>query len=309
MTIGRLERVALREVWKHEALDFTRWLQDNVEILNDELDITIANVEREQAAGSFSVDLVGEDEAGNPVVIENQLGKSDHDHLGKLITYLTAFEAKTAVWIVSHPRPEHITAVAWLNQSTPAAFYLFKVEAVRIGDSLPAPFLTKIVGPSKESREVGDTKKDLAERHHIRLRFWDQLLTRARQRTPLHDAISPSHQNWLYAGAGRSGVTFSYFILERGARVGLHIDSPSAESNLSMFDYLYDRKPGIENAFAGSLEWHRDEERRASRIVCTIDAGGYRDDEERWPAIQKAMIEAMVRLETALQPYIDHLPK
>lgn len=110
--IGKLERVPLKEVWKHEALEFTKWLEENIDVLNDVLDINLSSVEREQSAGSFSVDLVAEDEAGDLVVIENQLGKSEHDHLGKLITYLTALEAKTAIWIVTDPRPEHVRAVS-----------------------------------------------------------------------------------------------------------------------------------------------------------------------------------------------------
>src|SRR4051812_41481425 len=125
--IGKIRRVPLREVWLHEALDFTTWLEQNVDVLNDVLDISLENVEREHAAGSFSVDLVAEDEAGNPVVIENQLEKSNHDHLGKLITYLAAMEAKAAIWIVSEPRPEHTRAIGWLNESS-ADFYLLKVE-------------------------------------------------------------------------------------------------------------------------------------------------------------------------------------
>jgi RecB family endonuclease NucS len=95
LQIGKIRRVALREVWRHEALDFTTWLELNADVLSDALGVTIDNVERERSAGSFSVDLVGEDESGHAVVIENQLERSDHDHLGKLITYLAAFEAKT----------------------------------------------------------------------------------------------------------------------------------------------------------------------------------------------------------------------
>ncbi len=106
MMISKLERVKLREVWKNEASDFTRWLEENIDILYEVLDITLSNPEREQAAGSFSVNLVAEDQSGNTVIIENQLEKSDHDHLGKVITYLTAFDAKAAVWIVAKPRPE-----------------------------------------------------------------------------------------------------------------------------------------------------------------------------------------------------------
>lgn len=92
--IGRLERVPLREVWMHEAHDFTQWLELNIDVLNDALDLEIVNVDREQAAGKFSIDLVAEDIHGRQLIIENQLEKSDHDHLGKLITYLTAALSK-----------------------------------------------------------------------------------------------------------------------------------------------------------------------------------------------------------------------
>ena len=157
--IGKIHRVPLREVFKHEALDFTRWLQENVDILNDALNLSLSGAERERAAGDFSVDLVAEDDNGNPVVIENQLEKSDHDHLGKLLTYLVAVGAKTAVWIVSEPRNEHVRAVSWLNESSSADFYLAKIEAIKIAESPPAPLLTQVVGPSAESREVGKSRR------------------------------------------------------------------------------------------------------------------------------------------------------
>jgi RecB family endonuclease NucS len=95
--IGKLERVPLREAWKNEATDFTRWLRENIDVLNEVLDLNLVNPEREQEAGDFAVDLVAEDGAGNTVIIENQLEPSNHDHLGKVLTYLTALEAKGAV--------------------------------------------------------------------------------------------------------------------------------------------------------------------------------------------------------------------
>lgn len=103
-------------------------------MVNEALGLSLVGVERERSAGDFSVDLVAEDESsGNPVVIENQLEKSDHDHLGKLLTYLVAMGADTAIWIVSEPRPEHVSTISWLNESSSASFYLLKVEAVKIG--------------------------------------------------------------------------------------------------------------------------------------------------------------------------------
>jgi hypothetical protein len=166
--IGKITRVKLRDVWKHEALDFTKWLEDNLDVLSEIINVKLANVERERDAGDFIVDLVAEDENGEPIIIENQLERSNHEHLGKILSYLTSLGAKIGIWIVSDARPEHITAISWLNESTAASFYLLKVEAIRIDDSKPAPLLTLIVGPSEEGRMIGVKKKEIAERYEIR---------------------------------------------------------------------------------------------------------------------------------------------
>ncbi|CCF82303.1 DUF4268 domain-containing protein [Nitrolancea hollandica] len=309
--IGKLRRVPLREVWKHEALDFTYWLQQNYDVLNEVLDLTLTNVELEQAAGAFRVDLVAEDQSGHPVIIENQLEKSDHDHLGKLITYLTAFDAKAAIWIVSDPRPEHITAITWLNEATSASFYLIKVEAVRIdssslnGKSPAAPLFTLIIGPSETTKEVGEKKKELAEREIVRQRFWTELLERAKARTSLHGNVSASTDFWIGAGAGRSGLSYIYSIRQHDARVELYINQGDAESNRVLFEALEAHKNPIDAAFGETLEWKP--LKTSYRISKTIDLGGYLD--ENWSATQDAMIDAMHRLEKALQPYIARLPK
>lgn len=307
--IGRLVRVPLREVWKHEAADFTTWLEENIDVLNEAIDLSLTHAKREQEAGIFSVDLVAEDESGNPVVIENQLEKSDHDHLGKLITYLTALEAKAAVWIVADPRPEHVGAISWLNESRLADFYLLKIEAVKIDNSSAAPLLTLIVGPSKEGREVGETKKELKERHILRYQFFSKLLERAKEKTKLHANISPGYSNWLGTGAGKSGLGFNYIIYEHGTRVELYIDrgEEKREESKAIFDELFASKDSIQTTFGEPLEWQQLEGRRACRIARQIDIGGYRDAEEKWPEIQDAMIDRMIRLEKTLRPYIEKL--
>lgn len=303
--ISKLERVKLREVWKNEASDFTRWLEENIDILNEVLDITLSNPEREQAAGSFSVDLVAEDQSGNTVIIENQLEKSDHDHLGKLITYLTAFDAKAAVWIVAKPRPEHVKAIAWLNEASSGSFYLVKVEAVQIEGSPPAPLFTVIVGPSEESKQVGETKKELAERHIIRQRFWERLLASAKQKTSLHTGVAPGANNWIETGAGKSGLAFTYVARKHDANVELYIDlgKDSEEQNKSVFDGLLRHKDDIEAAFGLPLVWQRLEGKRACRIRKDFEIGGYAD-EEKWPEIHEALIDSMILLEKALRPHI-----
>ena len=307
--ISKIERVPLRKVWPHEAYDLTTWLEGNIDVLHDVTDVNLAIVEREQAAGAFSVDLVAEDESGGIAVIENQLERSNHDHLGKLITYTAFTEARYAIWIVADPRPEHVRAVSWLNESAPADFYLLKIEGIRIANSPPAPLLTLIVGPSEEGREAGEAKKDRAERFHIRRRFWTELLERAKGRTHLHAAVSPREYHWLGVSAGKRGLNFNYVITQHGSTAELYIDRGQGgeEENQAIFNRLQAHKQQIEEAFGEALSWEPLKGKRACRIAWRSEAGGYRDD-DNWQEIQDAMIDAMVRLHRAIQPEVDKLP-
>ena len=150
--------VPLDKVWSHED-DFTMWLEENIDVLNDVIGLSLSVVGRKQAAGDFIVDLIAKDESRNRVVIENQLKQSDHDHLGKLITYLTVVDAKTAIWIVAKARDEHKRAICWLNESRSASFYLIELEAVQIGDASPVPRLKKILDPSGEGWKADEKEK------------------------------------------------------------------------------------------------------------------------------------------------------
>ena len=299
MSIGKLTRVPLRTVWKHEAHDFTTWLEENIDVLNEVLDFNLSSAEREKAAGNFSVDLVGEDENGNTIVIENQLEKSDHDHLGKVLTYLAALDARAAVWIVARPRPEHIKAITWLNEATSTPFYLIQVEAIRIGDSAPAPLLTRITGPSAEARAAGAKKKDLSERHGIRERFWTGLLDVAKSKSKLHSRISPGPYNWIGTGSGVRGLGWHYAVRQHDVQVELYIDRGEADVNASLFEQLIAHKEAVESSFGDSLDWQRLEGKKACRVRYTLEIGGWRD-EEKWPVIAESAVDAMLRLEKAL---------
>lgn len=305
--VAKIERVPLREVWRHEAHDLTRWLEENPDVLSEVIGLTLSSVERERAAGAFSVDLVAEDDTGRTVVIENQLERSNHDHLGKLITYTAMMDAQVAIWIVADPRPEHVRALSWLNESAPSDFYLLKIEGIQIAGSPPAPLLTLIVGPSSETREIGETKRDLAERHFIRKDFWTALLERARPLTRLHSGLTPNHDTWMGTGAGRTGLAYTYVMTQHRSGVELYIDRgrDSDKENMHIFNALYENRDAIESVYGGPLDWQPIEGKRACRIRQDFE-GGYRDD-DRWPEIQDRMIDAMIRFEAALKPYIDGL--
>ena len=307
--IGRLQRVELSRVWSHEAHKFTPWLEQNIDVLNDAIGFSLSIVEREAAAGTFRVDLVAQDESGKFVIIENQLKLSNHDHLGKLLTYLTMFdEAETAIWIVEEARTEHIRVISWLNELSPeTSFYLLKLEAVQIDNSRCAPLLTLIVGPSEGIREVGETKKELHEQVHerdtLRSEFWKQLIERAEEKTQLFTNISPgTTSNYMItAGAGKTGMQFAYLIQAHTADVELRI-----RNNEELFNTLLEKKGEIEQDFGQPLKWQQlQTAQNLCRISTKLDGGGYRDDENKWAGIQDTMIDIMIKLEEAFKPHIE----
>jgi hypothetical protein len=307
--IDRIKRVPLRKVWKHEAHDFTVWLEENIDVLTEVVGFQLSNPEREQSTGNFNVDIKADDESGDVVVIENQLEKSDHDHLGKIITYLSAFDAKKAIWIVKEPRPEHVKAISNLNESFSGCdFWLLKIEAIQIGDSNPAPLITKIVGPSEEARSVGKIKKEDSERHRLRLAFWTKFLEQAKGTLPLFNTISPTKDVWIGKFVNK-GFCYSFWITKDGIRSELRIDfgKEQEEYNLSVFNDLYVHHQEIESAYGKELEWNDADGYRVCIVRDVFKNGGYRNPEGEWSKIAGEAIDAMVRLEKATKPYISKI--
>jgi hypothetical protein len=311
MKIGKLERVPLKSVWKHEAHDFTAWLQDNLDVLNGILGLDLKGAERERSAGAFRVDLVARDAQDNLVIIENQLEKSDHGHLGQLITYLKCMNAKAAIWIVSDPRPEHVEAINFLNSEIRSAeFYLVKLEALRIGGSEPAPLLTLFAGPSEEGRQIGRQREDLADGVQLRKEFWKGVQEVARaKKSGMHENVSPTGMNWLGKGAGMAGLAYNYFIREDSTSVDLYIDlgKEQADENERIFDKLHDSRTEIERDFGERLLWERMETKQACRVRYQMEPGGWRSPRADWPRIHAKMVDAMIRFERALAPKVKAL--
>ncbi len=297
MEIGRLQRLPLRSVWKHEAYDFSAWLEENIDVLNDLLGLNLSSLEREKTTGNFSVDLVGKDEDNRTIVIENQLGKSDHDHLGKIITYFASFDADIAIWIVADARPEHVNAFNWLNEISSSSFYLLKLEAVSIGDSQPAPILTVIVGPSEETRSIGETKRNLDDSFSLRYQFWESLCKKMEDHKVFHGVLKPNRSMWLYYKHEDPGIYFGYNVnLDRSA-VAIYIDHGEESQNKATFDGLSYQKNKIEELFGEKLNWFKQENTRIYRIQFEIPKG-YRNSEE-WNDIQVLMLEKMSKLVVA----------
>lgn len=149
-SFSELKQVPLREIWGHEAGDFTPWLAEHIQMLGDALGMDLELMDREASVGDFSLDLLAQDlGSSRTVIIENQLTQTDHDHLGKLLTYAAGFDALTAVWISEKVRDEHRQTLEWLNQKTDTELQFFAVEAVilKIGDSIPVLGFKVVAAP------------------------------------------------------------------------------------------------------------------------------------------------------------------
>lgn len=310
--IGKIKRMHIKDVWKHEAQDFTPWLAKNIDELNEVLGMSLDVEDIEHSTLNFRVDLVAKD-GERTVVIENQLNHSDHDHLGKIVTYLASLGADAAIWIVREARSEHTDAITWLNQSGLAQFYLVKVEAIAIGDSPPAPMLTLISGPSEESVQVGETRKDLAERQILRKSFWAQLLAHVIKKDAhnIFANISPSTDSWISTTKGLPGMWLIYRVRQHDASVELSLDAGKGlkARNEAVYEYLHERCKEIADKFGDKLEWDRKDNKVSCSISMTITMAGWRTDQDKWPEAHERLADAMTRLHEAVKPHFPEIRK
>ena len=159
---GRIEPVSLREVWPHEADDFTPWLAENLNYVSDAIGIPLELVETEASVDQFWVDILARDPDGGLALIENQLESSDHTHLGQILTYLAGLGARTVVWVARGFTEAHLSSVRWLNENTVDGFSFFaiRVRVVKISDSPLVPQFEVLVRPNDWDRRIRDATRE-----------------------------------------------------------------------------------------------------------------------------------------------------
>jgi hypothetical protein len=267
-------------------------------------DWTFGDGKVQQEAGSLWVDIVALTSDGRRACIEAQFGTSNHDHLGKLLTYVAAYEARVAVWIVEEPRPEHVQAMSKLNTGfQDVDFYMVRVEVVSVGDSgVKAPLLSLVAGPSPVIKTAGRRQAELNENQRLLQDYWQQLLPAAAKLVPAFIGKKPRPVRRLGAPAGREGVRYVFATRQRESECGLRILGGRHGESEPVLSELKARRAGIENAFGSTLQWLPG---RHSRVVVTM-AGGYLD-QERWPVLHPRLAEAMARLVAALEPALTTL--
>lgn len=280
--LGRLRRVAnAREVWISESSDFTPWLAENIDVLADELGMTLTVVAQEVPVGAFRLDLHAVDEDGRVVVIENQLERTDHSHLGQCLVYASGLSASTVVWISSSFREEFRSALDWLNERTDVDVKFFGVEihVVEIGVGGPrAPVFEVVSRPNDWQKAVktgraqaatgGDKESSTNEE---RQDFFADVLGEVVSQRPSIRQPARSRANWLSFASGPFGYWAISVIATGHIRIEAYLDCGDRERNKRLLDTMESESSRWNEAVGDSLSFERMENRRASRIALYRD--------------------------------------
>ena len=277
MKLGTLKRLDLREYWKHEALEFTRWLSEpeNIALLSDEVGIGIEVMQTEASVGRFNVDILAQEEnTGRKIIIENQLETTDHTHLGQLITYAAGLEAQYIIWIVREVREEHRQAVDWLNEHTDEdiSLFLLALELWQIGSSDPAPKFSIVSRPNEWKKSVRTSAQDgdLTDTKTKQLEFWQQLKEFAVDKHPELRLRTPRPQHWYDVSIGRSDCHVCFIADSRENQVRCELYIPDSKD---LFKALLSAGPQIEKELAldDPLDWQELPGKKAARIRALHD--------------------------------------
>lgn len=291
--LGRLERLDLRQAWKSESSDFTPWLgrEENLKLLGDTVGMDLVLESQEKAVGPFRADLRCKNTLDDSwVLIENQLAKTDHTHLGQILTYAAGLKASTIIWIAERFIEEHRAAIDWLNEITDEDFNFLglEVELWRIGNSVPAPKFNIVCKPNDWTREIKNQVKEgeLTEARQLQLRYWTAFAEFMKSNNQIR-CPRPQAKHWMGhpIGSGRAHISSiaSFWDSEKNVsgsenRVELCLKGPT---HSEWFKHLKTEREAIESEVDQGLFWYSREEAKMSRVY--VRKAADLQDEKCWP--------------------------
>ncbi len=279
MKLGKLEKVQLRELWNGEASDFTPWLadNDNIELLGDTIGIELEVQEQEKSVGPFKADILCKDTVtDNFVLIENQLERTDHTHLGQLMTYAAGLDAVTIIWIAKIFSEEHRAALDWLNSITDDKinFFGIEIEAYRIGDSVPAPMFNIVAKPNDWTKSIKSaaSKTKITETKQLQLEYWEAMKKYFESNDTFIKCQKPPPQHWTNFALGRSNFNISAIcsVRDNFIRIDVNIGGPDAKDIFHKLKSSYEEDAN--KHFAAILEWNELPDAKVSIINLKKDA-------------------------------------
>jgi hypothetical protein len=302
--LGRLEQVPVREAWADEARDFTPWLLANADRLSEALNMDLDLKQAEHPVGDFSLDLIGADTVtGQRVIIENQLERSDHRHLGQLLTYAGGTEPAVVIWLAQSFRDEHISALNWLNSSTNSGigFFAVQVNVFRIGDSGLAPQFSVVVQPNEWERTLKQrSDAEVAPKKLLYQEFWQTVIDQIAVDHPQWtNARKAPLQNWIAFPTGLRGVHYSVEFTSRGLEAGVALNSRDTEINASRFNLMKEHIGEIDAALGAGTAWKGPHSSWSGfNIHCERPANI--EDRNSWPEFASWIIHVQERIRGVL---------
>lgn len=317
-SMGRLERVDLNEAWKTEDGDFTPWLaeEENIALLGDAIGIDLEVEAQEMRVGLFRADIVCLDTASldnHRVLIENQLYRTDHTHLGQLMTYAAGLDAVTIVWIARQFTDEHRAALDWLNEITEEEirFFGIEVELWRIGDSAPAPKFNIVSKPNDWTKSASKERRKLASDYYdtdlLQLEFWGKLQELMHEKQSKVNLRKPSARNWMTFSSEIDNSQFvllaNFTVRKNLVTAGLQIKGTDHEA---YFALLREDSKQIERELDMPLTW----DERPTAKYCIVDTALQSDDiknRDNWPELLDWMYEKLETFHRVFAPRIKTL--
>ena len=284
--LGKLEKVDLRQIWSSEASEFTPWLakEDNLKLLGDAIGLDLELESQEKNVGPFRADILCKETANNTwVLIENQLARTDHSHLGQILTYAAGLNAVTIVWVSTRFTDEHRATLEWLNDVTGEEinFFGIEIELWRIGDSSVAPKFNIVAKPNEWTKGGGSTERvrkgELTETKQLQLEFWTNFRELCLENSKIIRPTKPLPQHWMNISIGRSGFKLTA-IASFFDSATLTFDRQEVRAEFEIYDknskayyvVLENEKNEIESEVGEPLTWYNPENKQVCRIYCII---------------------------------------
>ncbi len=280
MELGSLKTISPRYKWSNEARDFTPWLATNIAELSNSLGLELEVENTEVAVGPYSADILAKDTGtGKYVVIENQLEKTNHDHLGKAITYASVLDASTIIWVATDFTEEHKKALDWLNDHTSdeISFYGVLVELWQIDDSKAALRFNLISKPNQAVRQAARSKavEDLSDKRKFQFEYWSKFRDKLAKTKKIPSLQTPKPTYWFDVSLGKSYIHLSNTCNTDENTVGIRVYISNKIAD-TMLPYLESRKDEIESAIGQTLTWNPNPDNR-DKIIGLIHSTDFSD--------------------------------
>jgi hypothetical protein len=308
--LGNFKKIKATELWKHEELEFTPWLasENNFGRLADALGLELQVEAIEVPVGPYSADILAKDPSDNFVVIENQFGKTDHDHLGKILTYAATLGATAIVWLAERFTAEHRKVIEWLNEHTSEdlALYAVEIEIWQIDTSKPALRFNVLSQPTALTRQATAIKSagPITDTKKLQLEFWTAFRDKLLADKVVSSAQTPHPRYWFNISLGRSNIHLSCIANTSDGRIGVRVYIRNKIVDAAL-PQLEAQKAQIEAEIGEPLKWNPYPDKLDKVIV--LDRAADLDDRVHWPEYVSWLVQRVDKFKNAFGQRVKHL--